>query len=53
MSEFQPTVDEKSIFELDPIEIKVNKELGRQRKDLGEINKMMSRLRLLVNSSQL
>ena len=25
MSEFQPTVDEKSIFELDPIEIKVNK----------------------------
>lgn len=45
MSEFQPTVDEKSIFELDPIEIKVNKELGRQRKDLGEINKMIESIK--------
>ncbi len=45
MSEFQPTVDEKSIFELDPVEIKVNKELGRQRKDLGEINKMIESIK--------
>ena len=38
-------VDEKIIFEIDPIEVRVNKELPRQRKDLGEINKMIESIK--------
>ena len=45
MDNTQTSVDEKIIFELDPIEIKVNEELPRHRKDLGEINKMIESIR--------
>src|SRR5574343_96296 len=45
MTSPQVIVDEKSIFEIDPLEVKVNKELPRQRKDLGEINKMIESIR--------
>ena len=45
MDNLQPNIDEKVIFELDPIEIKVSKELPRQRKDLGEINKMIESIK--------
>lgn len=45
MDNTQVSVDEKIIFELDPVEIKVSKELPRQRKDLGEINKMIESIR--------
>ena len=45
MTSPQVVVDEKSIFEIDPLEVRVNKELPRQRKDLGEINKMIESIR--------
>ena len=34
-------IDESQIFSIDPVTISVNKDLPRQRKDLGEIEKMM------------
>lgn len=35
------TVDERLVFEIDPSEVKVSKDLPRQRKDIGEIAKMV------------
>jgi ParB family chromosome partitioning protein len=35
-------IDEKLIFEVDPITVTVNDQLPRQRKELGEIEKMVS-----------
>ncbi len=38
-------IDDRVIFELDPTEITVNKNLPRQRKDVGEIAKMVESIR--------
>ncbi len=40
--ESREKIDEKTIFELKPEEVKVHKDLPRQRKELGEIEKMMN-----------
>lgn len=40
--ESREKIDEKTIFEVPPEEVKVHKDLPRQRKELGEIEKMMT-----------
>lgn len=41
----EPVIDEKLIFELDPTEVIVADSLPRQRKDLGEIEKVAASIR--------
>jgi ParB/RepB/Spo0J family partition protein len=41
-----PQIDESKIFELDPTEVIIKEGLPRQRKDLGEIEKMAESIRI-------